>query len=145
MKKLLITIAHKIKTAEGKFWKEAYMFVEVTVTKGLILFPEEYEVSEQDARTLADRAGVPLATYLERVIMNTPELLDACKRNRVGYTHVPQPTQQETSSSQEVEAKNWTNFIIKVLTKKGDYEMAKRIKKYGTFQFPKIRSINEQK
>lgn len=145
MKKLLITIAHKIKTADGKFWKEAYMFVEVTVKYGIIYLPGGAHIDEEEARMYADRANVPLATYLERVIVNTPELLDVCKRHRVGYNRIPPKEVQEVPSSHEIEAQNWTRFIIKTLKKKKDFETAKRIERYGTFQFPKPRNINEQK
>lgn len=145
MKKLLITIAYKIKTADGKFWKESYMFVEAVIKYGVIYLPENHTVDEAEARAYAEQAKIPLATYLERVIMNTPELLDACKRNRVGYKRNTTSPVEDTPSSQEIESQNWTAFLIKTLRKKGDIANAIRIQRYGNFQFPKLKNNDEQR
>jgi len=141
MKKLLITIAHKIKNAEGNFWREAYMFVEVTIKYGIIYLPEGLTIDEEEARAYAAKAKIPLATYLERFIMNTPEVLDVCKKHRVGYTRPVEPKSPDIPTSAEIEAHRWTKFIISTLHKKKDFENAKRIARYGTFQFPKPKSV----
>lgn len=145
MKKLLITISYKIKTADGKFWKEAYMFVIANIKYGVIYLPEDHTIDEEEARAYAEQAKVPLATYLERLIMNTPELLEACKRHRVGYKQNTKSIISEVPTSQEIESQNWTAFLIKVLFKKKDIENARRIQRYGTFQFPKAKLTDEQK
>jgi len=117
-KDLLLVVAHTLGSNGTNKWKEGWMFYKASIINGEILLPGMC-LDEKSTREEADKFGLPLSTYLEKGIANNPELLRACRLARLGYIKKNLPFKKSVSS-REIEEKNWNNFIIKVLSKKGD-------------------------
>ena len=119
MKQLLVTIAYKIQSENKVFWKSPSMFYVVTIRGGKVFITDEVIFSEDDVRASAHRDKVDVTTYLEKLIMKNPELLEYCKLNRHGYKRNPELVSKEPYvTSQEIESERWKRFITKILEKK---------------------------
>lgn len=140
MEQLLITLSKKLKRNDSiadptkGFYEEPDMFYLVKINKGIINLGL-IQLDEHAARKEATERNLSLAEFLEKGVQADADLLQYCKKNRVGYTgsktNIPQKQQKSQLNLKKLEKTRWQNFIIKILKQKNDLIHLKEFTTHG--------------
>lgn len=123
-KELIITLSHKVKQANGTFWKEPDTFIKVVVVDDLIKFPFGMALDYKEAANAAKELNMHLVDYLSKGIQNDLDLLKVCKKHRIGYpSHIIkeqmiQSLSRKSIGEQRDEQFLWEKFITKIRSQK---------------------------